>query len=245
VAENYKEAEHDYMLGMKYKDIAKKYGVTINTVKSWKQRYGWGKEGAKSVHTKTEKVCTQNKKYAHPPEPVGEEEKSGYGENGDMSEKHWLFCLYYVKYRNQAKAYQKAFGCSYENAYKHANSLWKKVEIQKEINRIMEEVHNEIKMDIKDLIQQQVDIARADINDFVDIIDGHVVVNENMDGTLIKEIKETKEGISVKLYDKQKAIDFLKNTQLDGSSEQMLSDTATLAEIILGSRPNRNLEDYE
>lgn len=49
-------AEQDYMGGMKYKDIAEKYGVSLNTVKSWKQRHGWTREkGApsnKGVHTK-------------------------------------------------------------------------------------------------------------------------------------------------------------------------------------------------
>ena len=45
--ENYEKAEQDYMGGMKYKDIAEKYGTTINTVKSWKKRYGWSRgEGA-------------------------------------------------------------------------------------------------------------------------------------------------------------------------------------------------------
>ena len=43
---------------MKYKDIAKKYGVSINTVKSWKQRYKWSKD-KNSVHTKGKNVCTQ------------------------------------------------------------------------------------------------------------------------------------------------------------------------------------------
>jgi phage terminase small subunit len=38
-----KAAEDDYMLGMSYKDIAAKYDVTINTVKSWKQRYEWSR----------------------------------------------------------------------------------------------------------------------------------------------------------------------------------------------------------
>lgn len=49
-------AEQDYLAGMKYKDIADKYGVTLNTVKSWKQRHGWNRDdGAhtkKGVHTK-------------------------------------------------------------------------------------------------------------------------------------------------------------------------------------------------
>ncbi|MGE8207669.1 phage terminase small subunit [Heyndrickxia sp. NPDC080065] len=56
MAEKRIEAEKDYVKGMKYKDIAEKYGVSLNTVKSWKKRYGWNRDrGApskKSVHTK-------------------------------------------------------------------------------------------------------------------------------------------------------------------------------------------------
>ncbi|NBJ71036.1 MULTISPECIES: phage terminase small subunit [Clostridia] len=52
----HKKAEIDYNKGMKYKDIAEKYGVSINTVKSWKRRHGWernkGAPKEKSVHTK-------------------------------------------------------------------------------------------------------------------------------------------------------------------------------------------------
>ena len=58
--QNYVLAEQDYMSGMKYKEIAEKYGVTLNTVKSWKVRYGWNKKG---VHTKSEKVCTQKRRH--------------------------------------------------------------------------------------------------------------------------------------------------------------------------------------
>lgn len=55
---NYELAELDYKNGMKYKDIADKYEVSLNTVKSWKQRYKWCKDN--------KKVCTQNqKKYAY------------------------------------------------------------------------------------------------------------------------------------------------------------------------------------
>lgn len=56
MAEKYVLAEKDYVKGMKYKDIAEKYGVSLNTVKSWKMRYGWNRSrGApkeKGVHTK-------------------------------------------------------------------------------------------------------------------------------------------------------------------------------------------------
>lgn len=56
MVDKHKQAEKDYMKGMKYKDIAEKYGVSLNTVKSWKRRYGWSRQkGAPSengVHTK-------------------------------------------------------------------------------------------------------------------------------------------------------------------------------------------------
>lgn len=56
MAEKHKLAEKDYIKGMKYKDIAEKHGVSLNTVKSWKQRHGWirnkGAPEKESVHTK-------------------------------------------------------------------------------------------------------------------------------------------------------------------------------------------------
>lgn len=47
------KAKRDYMAGMKYKDIAKKHGVSINTVKSWVRRYGWAKEKRQCAHNNT------------------------------------------------------------------------------------------------------------------------------------------------------------------------------------------------
>lgn len=54
--EKHIQAYKDYLKGMKYKDLAEKYGVSVNTIKSWKQRHGWqrkkGVPSKKSVHTK-------------------------------------------------------------------------------------------------------------------------------------------------------------------------------------------------
>jgi len=56
-AKDHIEAQRDYEAGMKYKDIAEKHGVSINTVKSWQKRFKWArKKGA----PKPEKGCTQN-----------------------------------------------------------------------------------------------------------------------------------------------------------------------------------------
>ena len=58
MAEQKDLAYQDYKKGMKYKEIAEKYGVTINTVKSWKTRYKWSRDG---VHTKEKSVHTKKK----------------------------------------------------------------------------------------------------------------------------------------------------------------------------------------
>lgn len=88
--QNYVLAEQDYMSGMKYKDIAEKYGVTLNTVKSWKVRYGWNK---KSVHTKTEKVCIQKRKHGGQP---GNKNAAGHGapKRNKNAEKYGFFSKY-------------------------------------------------------------------------------------------------------------------------------------------------------
>ncbi|GAA0865915.1 P27 family phage terminase small subunit [Paraclostridium tenue] len=49
--EKHEKAYIDYISGMKYKDIAEKYNVKVNTIKSWKRRHGWSRENA------LKKVC--------------------------------------------------------------------------------------------------------------------------------------------------------------------------------------------
>lgn len=50
------KAKQDYMQGMKYKDLCQKYGISINTLKSWVKRYSWADEkkaqGKKGAHKK-------------------------------------------------------------------------------------------------------------------------------------------------------------------------------------------------
>ncbi len=71
-------AQEDYMQGMKYKDIAEKHDVSVNTVKSWKTRYKWDRKG---VHTNNEKVRTQKKTGA----PINN--KNAVGNSGNKNPK--------------------------------------------------------------------------------------------------------------------------------------------------------------
>ncbi|MGN4404656.1 phage terminase small subunit [Bacillus cereus group sp. MYBK6-1] len=72
-------AQEDYMQGMKYKELAEKYEVSINTIKSWRKRNGWNRKG---VHPKDEKGCTQTKKTGA---PIGN--KNAVGNSGNKNPK--------------------------------------------------------------------------------------------------------------------------------------------------------------
>ncbi len=54
-------AFEDWKNGMKYQEIADKYGVSLSTVKSWAIRY-WKKNDTEKVAINREKVATQNTK---------------------------------------------------------------------------------------------------------------------------------------------------------------------------------------
>lgn len=151
--EKHELAFEDYKNGMKQKEIAKKYGTTINTVKSWSRRYEWSKKkkkGAhqnKSVHTKKE--CKK----------IAEE----IVETSELDEEHQLFCVYYLKYHNKVKAYLKIKPkAKYNSACVMASRWFKKPEIQEEIKRLKQELYTDILLDPNDIVQRYIDIAFLD-----------------------------------------------------------------------------------
>lgn len=78
-------AKEDYLKGMKYKDIADKYNVSLNTIKSWVKRYGWAKEKKKKGAHKSKKGAPLNNKNA-----------AGHGAppKNKNAEKHGFFSKY-------------------------------------------------------------------------------------------------------------------------------------------------------
>lgn len=44
IKEKQAAAKKDYIRGMRLKDIARKYDVELNTIKTWRSRYGWARE---------------------------------------------------------------------------------------------------------------------------------------------------------------------------------------------------------
>ena len=236
-AQNYILAEQDYMSGMKYKDIAEKYGVTLNTVKSWKVRYGWNKKG---VHTKSKKVCTQKTDKNNVKKEAIAEAVDQVIDNPDLTDKQRLFCLHYVRCFNATKAYQKAYGCGYDVANSEGYKLLVKPCIKEEIQRLKQNRLNREMLDESDIFQKYMDIAFSDITDYVTFGQEEVPVmamygpveikdeetgkkipltkrinvvkfkeSSEVDGTLITEVKQGRDGTSIKLADRMKALDWL------------------------------------
>lgn len=228
---NYILAEADYVVGMKYKDIAAKYGVSINTVKSWKKRYAWSRD------KKTEciqKGCTQNKKGAHKKEAVAED-ISQVVINDELTDQQQLFCLYQSRMFNYTKAYMKAYpGCTYASAAVLGSRLMKNQLIRETIEQLKQNHMNREMLKQEDIFQKYMDIAFADMNDFmsfgqeeIETDYGPRMVNsvrlkesDQVDGTLITEVKQGRDGVSVKLADRMKAIDWLADHMDIATAEQ-------------------------
>lgn len=239
-ATNAELAYRDYLKGMKYKEIAEKYGVTINTVKSWKTRYKWSKDAKKSVHTKTKKVCTQKSNESNAKKEAIAEAVGQVIENAELTDKQRLFCLYYVKCFNATKAYKKAYGCSYETAMTEGSKTLRNPKMKEEIIRLKQNRLNREMLDESDIFQKYMDIAFSDATDFVEFgqedvpvmaVYGPVQVKDEetgekktltkrvnvvrfkdsseVDGTLIAEVKQGKDGASIKLPDRMKALEWL------------------------------------
>lgn len=218
--QQYELAEKDYILGMKYKDIAQKYNVSIDTVKSWKTRYQWErdkpvKKANKTAHNahKSKSVC---KRVQEPEE--------------ELSDKEQLFCYHYVRTWNATQAALKAgYSQNKASATVLGCRLAQRPRVKQEIDRLRELFRQEIHVDIQDFLAFCMKIIGADIGDYLrfgmvervvfgedgPLIDenGEIVkepVNsivlgesEMLDTSVITEVKQGKDGISIKLADKK------------------------------------------
>ncbi len=200
-----------------FKALAEKHGVKEGTLKSRRSREGWSRDA-----TKTEKVTTISKKMQ--PE---KEQFEPVVESDDLTDKQRLFCIYYIKSFNQTMAAIKA-GYSRNSAHVEGSRLIRNPKVAAEIRRLKGEMQQGVFIDAMDVLNKYIQIAFADITDYatfgrkevevtddvgnVDLIEvNYVDFNEStdVDGTIITEVKQGKDGISVKLADKMKALEML------------------------------------
>lgn len=171
--EDYQKAELDYINGMKYKDIAEKYGKSVNTVKSWKTRYKWSKEKSavdlkkahkteKSMHTKplsTQSVHTKN--FVN--------KQIEISNNSDLTEREEMFCVYYAQRPNQTKAYMKAFESNNYNASAvEAYRILKKPKIINRIKELKRGTQEMALLELADVVTELKKQAFADVSDYIE-----------------------------------------------------------------------------
>lgn len=220
---NHELAEADYMSGMKYKDIAEKHGVSINTVKSWKKRYAWDRGGAH----KKEKGCTQKSSGSGDKDGHGAEEIEYVMKNSSLTDKQRLFCILYIRCFNATKAYQKAYGCSYEAAAANGHRLLKNDKVKEEIARLKQNRLNRELLAEEDIVQFYIDILFSDITDYIDV--KHNMINlasPLVDGRLIKKVSFGKTD-SIELPDKIAALKWLSD-HMDLATEKQRAEIGLL-----------------
>lgn len=218
-------------------DIARKLGKPEGTVRRWKSTQKWD-DGNKSERSETNTNARINK--ANTKEEAIAEDVRQVISNPDLTDKQRLFCLYYVKCFNATKAYQKAYGVDYLTANAHGYEMLSNVVIRKEIQRLKQNRLNREMLSESDIFQKYMDIAFADITDFVEFgreeipvmtMYGPLEIKDDetgdkikvtkevntvrfkehweVDGTLITEVKQGRDGASIKLADRMKALDWL------------------------------------
>ena len=156
------EAKADYLAGMKYKDIAKKYGVALSTVKSWKTRNKWQRNNAtkkKSMHTKVKSTRTKQEKVA-PALPPPE-----FPDSNELNDKQKAFCLYYLQRYNATWAYQKAYGVDYGTANKLANRMMVNDGIKKYLTKLKKQQSKDLYVTANDILKGYLQQATSDIAD--------------------------------------------------------------------------------
>lgn len=240
------KAEQMYKSGMNLVDIAKEIGKPPGTVRRWKSTQGWDSERSDKKANVRKQETEQNSKKVEAIAPEVQEVIS----NPDLTDKQRLFCLQYVRCFNATKAYQKAYRSSYMVANAEGYKLLVNPRVKAEIQRLKQNRLNREMLSTEDIFQKYIDIAFADVTDFTDF--GNVEINtENgpmtvsyvnlkdsgeVDGTLINEISKGKDGVKVKLPDREKALRWL--------SEHMdLATTEQKEKVKLLQAQRRKLED--
>ena len=218
------KARELYKGGMKLVEIASQLEVPAGTVRRWKSTYHWdGEQQSERSEKKSER--SESKKSVMK-KAVADEVKQVI-QNTDLTDKQQLFCIHYIRCFNATKAYQKAYGCGYTTAVTNGPALLGNTRIKEEILQLKQDRLNREFLSESDIFQKYMDIAFADINDFVDISAGFVTAKDGIDGTIVSEVSNTQSGVKIKLADRMKALQWL-TYHMDLATEKQKAEIALL-----------------
>lgn len=253
--EKAEKARELYKGGMKLVEIASQLDVPPGTVRRWKSTYHWdGEHQSERSEKKSER--SESKKSVKK-KAVADEVKQVI-QNTELTDKQQLFCIHYIRCFNATKAYQKAYGVDYATAASIGYRLLENDGVKEEILRLKQERLNREFLSESDIFQKYMDIAFADVTDFVEfgnedvdvVLDtgerkiitvSHVNIKNDadVDGTIISEVSKGKDGVKVKLADRMKALQWLTD-HMDLATEKQKAEVA-----LLKSRADAGKDDRE
>lgn len=208
-------------------DIAAELKLKPSQIRKWKSQDKWDEQMNGNV-TIAKRSVTNVKN------PKTKEKLKEILEDEELTEKERLFCLYYVKYFNGTQAALKA-GYSKDGAHVQASRLLRRERVSSYIKELKGELVENVFVEAMDVLKEYIKIAFADITNYVTFGQKEVpvmgmfgpmkdeagneitrIVNyvdlheaDMVDGSIITEVKLGKDGVSVKLADKMKALDKL------------------------------------
>ena len=208
-------------------DIAAELNLKPSQIRKWKSQDKWDEQMNGNV-TIAKRSVTNVKN------PKTKEKLKKILEDEELTEKERLFCLYYVKYFNGTQAALKA-GYSKDGAHVQASRLLRRERVSSYIRELKGELVENVFVEAMDVLKEYIKIAFADITNYVtfgqkevpvmgmfgpmkDEVGNEItrIVNyvdlheaDMVDGSIITEVKLGKDGVSVKLADKMKALDKL------------------------------------
>lgn len=209
------------------REIGAELGVDERKISVWKSRDHWDIE---TVVQQKNNDAVQQKKMAKKIMNAAEE-------NEELTDLESAFCMYYVmSFNGSAAVIRAGYNTKYPNRI--AYTLLQKPKIKAEIKRLKEIRNIEMLATAEDVVNRYMRIAFADITDFVEFGRATATVmgafgpiyegkgkgkkpltkeinevrfreSECVDGSILSEVKQGRDGASVKLSDRMKALDWL------------------------------------
>ncbi|MGE7113933.1 terminase small subunit [Lysinibacillus sp. NPDC047702] len=163
---------------IKLKDIAEQLSVSEGTVRGWKNKDKWDErleaESNGTFQSKQPKNTERSVKKKPKRSNVKSEAESQATvqfeivQSDGLNDRQLLFCMHYVRYWNATKAYQKAYECDYRTAHANAHRMMANDGIKTEIERLKKNIADGLMLSAEAILQKYIDIAFADITDFID-----------------------------------------------------------------------------
>ena len=266
------QAKELYLKGLKLIEISKQLDLPEGTVRRWKSTYKWNNERSDSEAN----VRNENKYIKRNKAEAIADDVDQVIENPELTDKQRLFCCLYVKCFNAVKAYQKAYEVDYITACGNASTLLKSIEIKEEIQRLKQNRLNREMLSEADIFQKYMDIAFADITDYIEFgretvpvmgAFGPVILKDeetgekvevkkeinvirfkessSIDGTLISEIKQGKDGASIKLADRMKALQWISDHMDLATSEQRARIEVLKSQVVHKEESKEQAQDWK